>query len=226
MRKGSRKRFLQCSASRVCRKHLTFLPDDAGQNVAMGLRETLKESTRDEHVALEALLALERPALTIHDYQGYLTATHAYYRRIEPRLGSSATLAAMGLDMRRRGKRAWLESDLAWFGLAPIAAADPPVPDVADGARALGCAYVLEGATLGGHVLERLLGPRLGLAPGRGGTFLAGYGARTGAMWRGFLAALEEAGRDGVDERACVEGARETFASLGDWFRDQGWPRK
>lgn len=188
----------------------------------MGLRESLREATREEHSALEALLALDRPALSLTQYRQYLRLTHGFYREVEPVLARAPALAALGLDMRRRGKRQWLEADLAFFGVEPVDAAAVPLDLVAPG-RLIGCAYVLEGATLGGQVLQRALAPRWDLAKGRGGTFLEGYGERTGAMWRGFVAALDEASRTGADEAACVEGARETFLRLGDWFRHRGW---
>ena len=94
----------------------------------MALREMLKEATRDEHVALEALLALDRPALTLEAYQDYLRVTHAFYGRVEPALRASRELAALGLDMGLRAKRGWLEADLAWFGVAPLAVVGVRVP--------------------------------------------------------------------------------------------------
>jgi heme oxygenase len=163
----------------------------------MTLRDRLREATRGEHQHLETLLALERPGLPLASYQQYLRLTHAFYAALEPPLADARALAATGLDMGQRAKRHWLAADLQFFGLEPAAPAR--------GARLpseghlIGCAYVLEGATLGGQVLQRSLAPRFGIAPGRGATFLEGYGARTGSMWRTFVAALDEAGRNGLD---------------------------
>jgi heme oxygenase len=187
----------------------------------MTLRDRLREATRDEHRRLETLLALERPGLPLASYQQYLRLSHAFYAALEPRLAGARELAATGLDMARRTKRHWLAADLGYFGLAPAAPA--PGARLPSQGHLLGCAYVLEGATLGGQVLQRTLSPRLGIAPGRGATFLEGYGARTGAMWRTFVASLEDAGRNGADEAACIDGARETFVAMGDWFRLHGW---
>ena len=188
----------------------------------MSLRETLKARTTGEHRALEELLALDRPDLSLQAYRDYLRLTHAFYNRLEPQLADSPHLAALGLDMRLRAKRKWLEADLSYFAEMPLER-EPDVPTVNAPAQAIGCAYVLEGATLGGSVLHGAIAPRFDLAPGRGATFLAGYGPRTGAMWRGFIGAIEEAERSGVDEQACVAAASRTFSSLGDWFRNQGW---
>jgi heme oxygenase len=188
----------------------------------MALRESLKTRTTPEHRALEGLLGLDRPDLSLEAYREYLRLTHAFYSRLEPQLAESPHLAALGLDMRLRAKRKWLEDDLQYFEQPPVPG-EPEVPEVNAGAQAIGCAYVLEGATLGGSVLHGALAPKFDLAPGRGATFLAGYGPRTGAMWRGFIGAIEEAERLGVDEVLCVASASRTFAKLGDWFRAQGW---
>lgn len=187
----------------------------------MSLRDRLREATRCEHRDLETLLALERPGLPLSSYQEYLRLAHGFYAALEPRLEGARELAAIGLDMGQRAKRRWLAADLGFFGLEPAASAGVAAAPPEGGL--IGCAYVLEGATLGGQVLQRTLAPRFGIAPGRGATFLDGYGARTGAMWRAFVAALEVAGRNGVDEAACIHGARETFVRMGNWFRLQGW---
>lgn len=67
--------------------------------------------------------------------------------------------------------------------------------------------YVLEGSTLGGHVILRGLAARgvtdAGLA------FLDPYGAETGARWRGFLAVLaREVRDDGAKAAACIGAVR------------------
>jgi heme oxygenase len=50
---------------------------------------------------------------------------------------------------------------------------------------AVGCLYVLEGATLGGQFISRHLAT-LGIGPANGGLFFHGYGAKTGEMWKSF----------------------------------------
>ena len=187
----------------------------------MTLRDRLREATRAEHRHLESLLALERPHLPLVSYQEYLRLTHSFYSALEPRLAGAGELAAIGLDMGQRVKRHWLETDLAFFGLEPASPA--PVAAVSSDGHPIGCAYVLEGATLGGQVLQRTLASRFGIASERGATFLEGYGARTGSMWHAFVMALDAAARNGVDEPACIRGAQETFVSMGDWFRLHGW---
>jgi hypothetical protein len=83
----------------------------------------------------------------------------------------------------------------------------------------LGSLYVIEDSALGGRQVAPLLKRTLGLAQGRGASYLHGFGGETGAMWNNFrvLASLEigESSRDTA--RAC-QSARRTFAALLDLF--------
>ncbi len=75
---------------------------------------------------------------------------------------------------------------------------------------ALGCLYVLEGATLGGQVISRHLA-KLGIGPENGGRFFNGYGARTGEMWKSFQTSATAycVTHDQISE--AVDGAKWTF---------------
>ncbi len=82
--------------------------------------------------------------------------------------------------------------------------------------EALGCLYVLEGATLGGQVIVRRLRdlPREALLS----AFFTSYGQDVGAMWqayREFLTGYAE-GRD--EDDVIVESACATFATIGAWL--------
>ena len=93
------------------------------------------------------------------------------------------------------------------------------LPRVATFADALGCLYVLEGSTLGGQFIRREVAARLGLTPDRGCAFFAGYGERTGAMWKAFGAAVTaHADARPEDRDVIVAAAVETFTRLDEWF--------
>lgn len=51
---------------------------------------------------------------------------------------------------------------------------------------ALGSLYVIEGSSVGGRILARHFGERLGMRPDTGCRFFAGYGERTSQMWSAF----------------------------------------
>jgi heme oxygenase len=90
----------------------------------------------------------------------------------------------------------------------------PPTP-LTSLPAALGAFYVLEGSTLGGRFLLPEVQARLGDVPT---SFLAGYGDRTGRMWKQTRTALvrgvTEAPHPPSAERALVAGADATFTRL------------
>ena len=71
---------------------------------------------------------------------------------------------------------------------------------------AIGCFYVLEGSALGGTVLAGRILERLGWTS----RFYGIYGARTGAMWHAFTAALLHM-NDEIDIDSLVDAAVLTF---------------
>jgi heme oxygenase len=117
-----------------------------------------------------------------------------------------AAIPGLDFDLRVRGPA--LARALHRLGAA-IPSALPAV-QIDSRSAALGFFYVLEGSTLGGHVISREL-ERRGVDQ-TGLEFLNPYGARTGACWRAFLEVLgREIGT--VPERvaAATEGAMQGF---------------
>ena len=91
-----------------------------------------------------------------------------------------------------------------------------PVPLLRDAFEALGSLYVMEGSTLGGQVIMRNVTLRLGFDDRFGCSYFAGHGANTGAMWRSFLARLDEAPT--AEAERIANGASATFERLAWWL--------
>ncbi len=208
--------------------------------LAMNVMARLKQATAALHADVEALPRMRRlvdPELARKEYQDLLRRFYRANRLCERHLlARAAVWESRGLDWSSRlGKTAWLEEDLqrldpdwrpstpasplagAWFpSLANLEDLTPP-PYAGEGfARAAGCLYVLEGATLGSRVILGLLGRARERPAGDATRFFQGYGPRTGERW----ATL---GRDlqahlGQDEEAfdqALVAASETYAFLG-----------
>ena len=94
----------------------------------------------------------------------------------------------------------------------------PPLSTPLDPAAAFGCAYVLEGSTLGGRVLLPLVADTLHLTADHGATFLASYGAEVPAMWQSFSAALDGWCCSLERQSRAVQAAVATFDALADWL--------
>ena len=159
-------------------------------------QRALLAHTRPWHQHLEATVDIPRRLRDLATYRELLS------RLWQVHVGIEAWLAANDWPRRRpswelgrRRKAPLLASDLraCGGGAAPADRLQPlaPPPSWQTEADVVGCLYVVEGATLGGQVLSRLAAARLGVGPASGGTFLAGYGRATRAMWQGWLAVVE-----------------------------------
>ena len=181
----------------------------------------LKDGTRAQHARAEASLPLLDPALTRADYARVLQALHGFHAPLERAL-ADVPWARLGLDWDARRKTPLLARDLRALGASADAASAPEcvaLPDTSTVARALGSAYVLEGATLGGQLVRRHLARTLGLGAETGAAYYHAYGDDVGPMWRAFLAGLAVAvERDGCPPDEVLAGARDTFDALADWL--------
>lgn len=171
----------------------------------------LKEATWPIHQRLEKRLAVKDRFASLDRYRMHLARLLAFHTAAELAWGRHLTPALS--DFAARRKVALLAHDLAAVGGVAL---DRPamVPAASDTACALGCFYVLEGATLGGQYLLPLVERRLGLSSGHGASYLASYGAEVGEMWRLFGAAVQACCPTHEATARAVAGAQTTFAAL------------
>jgi heme oxygenase len=179
----------------------------------------LRERTRDEHEAIEQTLGLMSDTLTLATYRRTLERFHGFWQPVEARLQQRVGLREIGLDPAERARTPLLAVDLRALNVGDPAAL--PVcgegPLLASTAAALVCMYVLEGASLGGQIISRHVGQRLGITRESGGRFFHGYGERTGEMWRAFGAAVTSFAITAETQDEVVRAAIETFRSLRRW---------
>lgn len=170
----------------------------------------LRDGTRAEHEAIEAALSIEH--MSRAQYVRLLERFRGYYGPLERTL-ASFDWGSVGIDFDARRKVTKLERDLAVLGGRAIESAD--VPALQDLAEAFGALYVIEGASLGGQIISRMLRERWEMTPERGGAFFYGYGPETGAMWRSFCAAISAFAPEG--DARIVSSAVRTFVSMRAW---------
>ena len=176
----------------------------------------LRAATRPAHDALEGGLGLLDERLDLDVYRRVLERFHGFLRTWEPRVAALLRDEAL-LRPRRRGHL--LQADLAALGASVDDVARLPlcpVPLLRDAFEALGSLYVMEGSTLGGQVIMRNVTLRLGFDDRFGCSYFAGHGANTGAMWRSFLARLDEAPT--AEAERIANGASATFERLAWWL--------
>lgn len=186
----------------------------------MSILNRLKSETLTWHQQLEQRVDVMRRLQSVDDYRALLTAFYGFYAPLEHQLGN-VDWQSLGIDWPERRKIDLLERDLKLLGVDPAQISRcEQLPPLNNGALALGCLYVLEGATLGGQYIEKQLSQQLRITPAAGAAFFHSYGERRGEMWTAFREALVQFSITGEREDQLVQSAKETFQKFDGWLAD------
>jgi heme oxygenase len=185
----------------------------------MAFLNTLKTQTADQHTALEAQMDLSRHFNSEQSYRCLLIGFYRVYAPLEVRLGKAVNWQELGWDFEGRKKTPWLVEDLISLGMSQEEVDALPIsqdlPEITSLAQALGCLYVLEGSTLGGQFITKVLQKSLPITSSLGGRFFAGYREQTLPQWRAFGQWAEaQATLDPSLEAKAVVTAQQTFDSF------------
>ena len=187
---------------------------------ADALQAHLRQSTAGAHRALDhhpLLAPLLRPGLDRAHYGRVLQAFHAIHGPLQARLLDGLLRWGGASDYRPSDRVTWLKQDLAFLGLdgqqAMAALATWRLAPVSSSAELIGELYVVEGSTLGGQVIARLLGDSLGITPETGGRFFHGHGECTGARWQAFWSMARRLVPES-EYAACSQSAQRLFGAL------------
>lgn len=183
----------------------------------------LKEATKEQHENLENTVSIMKQMFSKGDYEVLLAKFYRFYLAVESKLGL-INLSDTGIDFDGRRKTEFLENDLRNLGVFDVVRQRmhswEDLPNLNTAAQALGCMYVLEGATLGGQIITRQLKQSLGITPVNGGSFFNSYGDRVGPMWKKFGAAITEFAEKNEDDDEIVCSAKNTFDSFRNCFTE------
>ncbi|WP_165066994.1 biliverdin-producing heme oxygenase [Paludisphaera rhizosphaerae] len=184
----------------------------------------LKEATRLHHEAVETRLGSYRLTRSLDGYKRVLRRFLGFHRPVEDALVKIPGWPAVGINPDERRKAHLLEADLRTLGVSESELAAQPncpfPPPLTSLPEALGVMYVLEGSTLGGQYMRKLVRETLGLTPESGCAYFASYGESVGPMWKAFGAAVDAFAT--TDEiRATIErSAVATFEAVDGWFAE------
>lgn len=177
----------------------------------------VKAETQAQHRALEGVVTFLDERAPQAGYARYLSKLFGFHAVAEPRLFAHASW------LQAREKTPLLVADLAVLGVAaPALPRCDCVPSFTSRGQALGAAYVLEGATLGGRHVHRRLKGRI---PESATRYLLCYGEEVGRRWSAFREEVRAVLADS-EEDAFIAGARETFDALHRWLvgdAARGW---
>jgi heme oxygenase len=206
---------------------MIVLPQESLPVTSDTIRASLRLATGAVHDRLHGLTnftALLRADLLPTEYARLLLRLLGLHSPIEERLArhDGDALMVWRQTAATPSRPARLRSDLAFLGIDQGTIDTAPQADVLllslhNPAAALGCAWVVEGSSLGGRVLSLRLDAILGAGRAAGaGTFLASHPGQTD-RWSGCCAAVEACGADN-QRRATMTAAgwrRSTCSSAG-----------
>jgi heme oxygenase len=181
----------------------------------------LRQATSADHAGTEDSVPLMSPTLTREQYVDVLQRFYRIVRAWDAWADTHAPEDLREMVTERR-RASLLADDLLIMGNSSAPAEDDVPHDsmastaVPGDPRAvfLGRMYVMEGSTLGGQLLARHVEQQLGLAPGRGDSYFAGYGDHTGQRWREFKAVLQALPEIHAD--TVIASARNMFHLFGE----------
>jgi len=178
----------------------------------------LRNETAEAHASLEAMAQIESCMTDEAKYRDLLGQFYGYYAPMETILEERLNGDGEALGLADRRKAAWIASDLDILGLdAKTVAISADLPDLKEIGHAYGALYVLEGSTLGGRTISKMMENTS--IPETARRFFNGYEGDTGKKWKEFCAALEQyvATHGQADE--VVAGAIDTFAGMERWMK-------
>lgn len=187
----------------------------------MSLLNSLRSATAHCHQALESEMNLLERLRKTESRRETLIRFHGLYAPLEERLGSACDWARYEWDFEGRRKLGWLAQDLreAGVGRPEDCVRCERLPALIDFESAVGCLYVLEGSTLGGQMITRmLLNPNAG--PPVRMRFFQAYGSETPQRWREFCLWAEHHGSREFSHERAASAAVDTFDAFSRWFKD------
>ena len=144
------------------------------------LSEEIKEATKSNHQALEKKLIAKIKAIrNKEDYGELLVIFYEFFGGLECILEERMELSNLP-DYLNRRKTSALADDLKHLGISlPLFATGDALPQINNHSEALGVLYVIEGSTLGGPIINKMVSRQLNDVNISEQSFFNGYGEKT-----------------------------------------------
>lgn len=184
----------------------------------MMLSERLKEETHSAHISVEKLVIPRIKNLNSNQsYLKLLKLFYGYFKPVEERIDAFISDDVVP-DISERRKSKVLLRDLQLFnGNESETVVCKDVPEISDVAEALGAMYVLEGSTLGGVHLSKMISEKMNIQSEKGLEFFSGYGSETLVKWNLFKEHLNKCTDEEIQDKI-VGSANETFDKFKRWI--------
>jgi heme oxygenase len=181
--------------------------------------EKIKEDTLQNHQQTEKILIGKMKAMRSKlDYVALLNDFYGYFGGLEQQIERYVNTSNM-TDYNDRRKTAAIAEDIeALGGIVPPIASGHELPEISNYLKALGALYVIEGSTLGGKIISKMVQQHLQLDGTAGLSFFSSYGDNTEQMWERFKDVLNHTPASPQEEEIITEAANQTFSKFKNWL--------
>ncbi len=182
------------------------------------LSEELKLNTKEQHQLLEKKMVEEMKSITtLQDYAHLLSLFYSFFGGLELAIDKYINTTILP-DYALRRKSAALANDLVELCKPlPVLALKSDLPEIRDHLQSIGALYVMEGSTLGGKVIAKMMLKQLNLTEMKGVTFFTGYGEQTMRMWQTFKQTIDIP-LSASEIEIITKSANDTFLQFSNWF--------
>lgn len=179
----------------------------------------LKELTKINHQLLEKKLVAQMKAINnIAAYSKLLELFYSFFGGLEVAMGKHPDLSFLP-DQAERRKSTALANDLKALGTTlPVLATGIALPTIENNLQTIGAMYVMEGSTLGGKFIAKMISKQLNMEDAPGVSFFKGYGEATESMWQKFKESIDALPITATEEAIVITSANNTFLQFSQWF--------
>lgn len=185
------------------------------------LADLLKQETKVNHQQLEKLLVKQMRSIdTREGYVKLLQLFYSYFGALEEKINRFILPHQMEVDhsFQRRKTIRIAEDIIASGGTVNEKCSDKYLPEIRNHLEAFGALYVIEGSTLGGRVITKMMQRQMDTDSLEGFSFFNGYGDDTEHRWSSFRELLNDQVHSKVDKKLVVKAADDTFAKFHRWI--------
>lgn len=182
------------------------------------LSDRLRNETREAHVSVEALIIPKIKKLdSANAYADLLRIFYGFFKPVEEKIAAIITNQELP-DVDKRRKAETIIEDIDFIGEQKPDTECNDLPAITSRTMALGAMYVLEGSTLGGQHLTKMISGKMNFTGTEGVTFFSGYGSNTMSMWSNFRIYMDKFTGSATAENEVIESANETFMKFKNWI--------
>lgn len=188
------------------------------------ITDTLKQVTKESHADLEkVMIRWIRTTRTREDYVRLLKLFYGFFKPVEERIDAHIDRGYLE-DYESRRKADALLADMGGPQNSNIRLCDD-IPSIAGTPASLGAMYVLEGSTLGGKIICKMLADNMGTDSPSSFAFFNSYGELTQPKWADFKNKLNNYTAEPGEQAEIIEAANDTFVKFKHWIQKHDQPQ-